>query len=281
MIHLPSFDEFAIAVNELQEYEQQYDNQYTSNSNANVQSTVCLANDINVMYRDDIENFIGDEHNLSLLDYQLNPIQTIEKKTKFTCIAPKISNSFRNDSNFQYDSSAFNGVLNDEQTKKHQRLIRNRESAFQSRQRKKNYLKSLEESVTQLMNENQRLKEENKQYRLLLSQIFPDQFASLDCIDISSDIEFNVNYNSEVSKTRYQSGQLLKRKATAITMLAFCSIFIFTDLLHFCIPRQSQSTVDIRENRVLNYEVFTKELTPVYTKEIDRYSAISTHLLLS
>ncbi|KXJ84412.1 hypothetical protein RP20_CCG021456 [Aedes albopictus] len=53
------------------------------------------------------------------------------------------------------------GTVNERALKKHQRMIKNRESAFLSRVRKKEYVTTLEQRVDELVKENRYLKEEN------------------------------------------------------------------------------------------------------------------------
>lgn len=96
--------------------------------------------------------------------------------TKVKLIVPKPSSSSESDSNTIVINNESSSFTNDKASIKQQRQIRNRESAILSRNKKKEYLETLEAQNVQLRNENLILKAENAQLR----QEF-NTFTNLQC----------------------------------------------------------------------------------------------------
>ena len=106
--------------------------------------------------------------------FQLTPVAKIKEEQKFKVIQPKpekrSSTSLSSDSDSTTNSNVPLKILgtaniDEKAIKKHQRLIRNRESAIQSRKKKKALLETLEVENNELKNENQYLKLENFQLK--------------------------------------------------------------------------------------------------------------------
>ena len=106
--------------------------------------------------------------------FQLIPVAKIKEEQKFKVIQPKpekrSSTSLSSDSDSTTNSHLplkviGNSKIDEKAIKKHQRLIRNRESAIQSRKKKKALLETLEVENHELKSENQYLKVENNQLK--------------------------------------------------------------------------------------------------------------------
>ncbi|CAO1300096.1 unnamed protein product [Diamesa tonsa] len=106
--------------------------------------------------------------------FQLIPVAKIKEEQKFKVIQPKpekrSSTSLSSDSDSTTNSNVplkilGNTNIDEKAIKKHQRLIRNRESAIQSRKKKKALLETLEVENNELKSENQYLKVENNQLK--------------------------------------------------------------------------------------------------------------------
>lgn len=112
--------------------------------------------------------------------FQLIPVAKIKEEQKFKVIQPKpekrSSTSLSSDSDSTSNSNIPLKILgtsniDEKAIKKHQRLIRNRESAIQSRKKKKALLDTLESENNELKNENQYLKIENNLLKEKLQNI--------------------------------------------------------------------------------------------------------------
>lgn len=101
--------------------------------------------------------------------------------------------------------------VDDRAFKRHQRMIKNRESAFLSRVRKKEYVTSLEQQIDNLQQENQYLKNENLQ---LLEKL------KLRCSCGAATISNNTNFSKQITPN------MRKNTAIVLAMLFMVSLNI-------------------------------------------------------